>query len=365
MKHQYESATEPVEGYLSFRGFRTWYQVVGQKTGGVPLVLLHGGPGIPSGAFAGLMARLGSTRPVVRYDQIGCGRSDRPRDASLWKVSTFIEELSALREHLGLTEIHLLGHSWGGMLAIEYLLTRPAGIRSLTLSSSLCSTKFWVQEARLLRSAMPGHVVKSMQRFEEWYGAHAGAAAAGVAGTQPGIAPSDVAASARMMKRSLALVTSWPVQRLASLASYLPPLRRASYEIAGVAFMRRHLCRMADFPLALCEDFLARNQELYETMWGPSEFFATGVLADWDTTSRLGEIRVPTLLLSGRYDEATPAQQERLREGIPGSRWVVFEDSAHMAFLEEPDRYFETLSRFLDACENDAPMGLRSDWVLG
>ena len=146
------------------------------------------------------------------------------------------------------------------------------------------------------------------------------------------------------MCASLPLMTSALVQRLASWASFVPPLRRAAYEIAGMAFMRRHVCRMADFPLNLCHDYLARNQHVYETMWGPSEFFATGVLADWNVEPRLGEITVPTLLLSGRYDEATPAQQQRLQDGIAGSRWTILEHSAHLTFVEEP----QSLSRGAD-----------------
>ena len=112
---------------------------------------------------------------------------------------------------------------------------------------------------------------------------------------------------------------------------------------------------MADVPLTLCQDYLARNQQVYETMWGPSEFFATGVLEDWNVESRLGEIDVPTLILSGRYDEATPAQQQRLHEGIPGSRWTTFkEHSAHLTFLTEPERYREVLTSFLDGVDAGA-----------
>lgn len=356
MARQRATASAATEGHVSFRGYRTWYQLTGDLADGVPLVLLHGGPGIPGDGFAPLMSRLGGSRPVVRYDQLGCGRSDRPSDPSLWRVSTFLDELNALREELRLAQIHLLGHSWGGMLALEYLLTRPAGVRSLTLSSSLCSTRFWVDEARRLRGAMPAHIVASMRRFEEWHGAVRGAAsAAHAAGRQAVAPPGDVTARARAMRMGLSLATTPLVQRLASWASRVAPLRRASYEIAAAAFMRRHLCRLPEFPLVLCEAFLTRNQQVYETMWGPSEFFATGVLADWDVAHRLGEISVPTLILSGRHDEATPAQQERLRDGIPGSRWVVFEHSAHMAFLEEPDRYHEILSRFLQACDGGGP----------
>jgi pimeloyl-ACP methyl ester carboxylesterase len=295
------------------------------------------------------MAQLADRRPVVRYDQLGCGRSDRPNDPSLWRVQTFVDELTALRDALGLDRVHLLGHSWGGMLAIEYLLTTPTGVQSLVLSSSLCNTRFWVEEARRLRNAMPAHIVAMMHRFEGHHDMTADAAPApAVVGTGPGIVPEDVTFRARMMRWSLPFVTSALVQRVASWASFVPPLRRAAYEIAGMAFMRRHVCRMADFPLVLCQDYLARNQQVYETMWGPSEFFATGVLAEWNVEQHLGEIAVPTLILSGRYDEATPAQQQRLHDGIPGSRWTVLEHSAHLTFMEEPDRYREVLTAFLD-----------------
>lgn len=335
------------DGFLSFRGYRTWYQTAGDLRSGAPLLLLHGGPGIPSNAFSQVMANLADRRPVVRYDQLGCGRSDRPDDPSLWSIQTFLDELAALRDALGLEEIHLLGHSWGGMLAIEYLLTRPSGVRSLVLSSTLFSTQFWVEEARRLRGEMPAHIVATMQRFEEHH-RPTGPSAAGTGKVRPGIAPKDVIVPARMMKWMLPLMTSAPVQRLASWASLVPPLRRAAYEIAGMAFARQFVFRMADVPIGLCQDFLARNQQVYETMWGPSEFFATGVLKDWNVESRLAEIDVPTLILSGRYDEATPAQQQRLQRGIRGSRWTILEHSAHLTFLEEPERYRDDLASFLD-----------------
>ena len=350
----------PTRGYLSFRGYRTWYETTGDLSSGVPLLLLHGGPGIPGGSYAALMAQLADRRPVVRYDQLGCGRSDRPNDPSLWRVQTFVDELAALRETLGLERIHLLGHSWGGMLALEYLLTRPEGVRSLVLSSSLSSTRFWVEEARRLRSEMPAHILAMMRRFEDDYDWIADAPAPVVGGTEPGIAPEDVAFRARMMRWSLPFVTSALVQRVASWASFVPPLRRAAFEIASMAFMRRHVCRMAHFPLVLCQDYLARNQQVYETMWGPSEFFATGVLAEWNVEPRLGEVAVPTLILSGRYDEATPAQQRRLHDGIPGSRWIVLAHSAHLTFIEEPDRYREVLTSFLDDVDAGAPISAAS-----
>jgi proline-specific peptidase len=197
---------------------------------------------------------------------------------------------------------------------------------------------------------MPAYLVNTMRRFEERHDPTAVPVSA-VAETRPGIAPDDVSRAARMMQWVLPVIASAPVQRIASWASFVPAFRRAAYEIAGMAFMRRHVCRMAWLPLVLCQDFLARNQQVYETMWGPSEFFATGLLADWNIEPRLGEIDVPTLIVSGRYDEATPAQQQRLKDGITGSQWTVLEHSAHLTFIEEPDRYREVVTAFLDAVE--------------
>lgn len=337
------------EGYLSFRGFRTWYETMGDLSSNVPLVLLHGGPGIPSETFTQLSMQLAARRPVVRYDQLGCGRSDRPNDASLWRVETFVEELAALRKELHLERVHLLGHSWGGMLAIEYMLTRPEGVRSLVLTSSLCNTRFWVEEARRLREEMPAHIAAVMDRFEDHYRVGTQPASAPAESkTRPGVSPKHLLSAAGIMRWSLPVMASAPLQRCASWMSYVPPLRRLAYEIAGAAFLRRHVCRMSEVPLALCQAYLARNQQVYETMWGPSEFFATGALASWNVESRLREIAAPALILSGRYDEATPAQQQRLHDGISGSRWVIFEHSAHFSFIEEPDLYREAVTSFLD-----------------
>jgi proline-specific peptidase len=130
-------------------------------------------------------------------------------------------------------------------------------------------------------------------------------------------------------------------------------LRRAAYEVVGTQFTKRHVIRMKPnaIPLFAVRSFAGMNRRVYETMWGPSEFFAVGNLKDWDVTARLNEIAVPTLITSGRYDEATPAQMQVIADGIAGSRWVVFEDSAHLALIEEPDRYLAVLQEFIDAAE--------------
>lgn len=105
------------EGTVPFRGYRTWYQVVGElppRGGTAPLLVLHGGPGLPHDYLGGLAELAERGRTVVFYDQLGCGRSDHPDDQTLWVMDTFVEEIEAVREGLGLQDIHLFGHSWGG-----------------------------------------------------------------------------------------------------------------------------------------------------------------------------------------------------------------------------------------------------------
>ena len=280
-------------GFLPFREFRTWYCVVGdrEERGRLPLLVLHGGPGSAHDALEGLGALAKQGRRVVFYDQLGSGESSRPDDPSLWTVQTFIEQLRSVRDGLGLERIHLFGSSWGGMLALEYALTRPPGLASLVLNSTPTSAPRWAQEAERL--------------FEE-----------------------------------------------------LP--RGLSGDEAEREFWRRHICRREPEPEPLARSRAKFGRQVYETMWGPNEFTVTGTLKEWDVIDRLGEIDVPTLITSGRDDECTPALVEPLHEGIAGSEWVLFENSAHVPYLEEPERYLEVVGRFLERVERDTVSDTRT-----
>lgn len=155
------------EGYLSFRGHRTWYRVVGEPSPGrLPLLCLHGGPG-SSSAYHGKLEPLADGRQVVRYDQHGCGHSDRPDDDSLWTLEAFVEEVQVVRDHLGLDRVHVLGTSWGGMLAQEYALTQPSGLESLVLSSTLASADQWAAEQKRHLAALGPNATE-----EEFNAAH-------------------------------------------------------------------------------------------------------------------------------------------------------------------------------------------------
>jgi proline-specific peptidase len=280
------------EGYVDFRGCRTWYRFVGDlNTPKTPLLALHGGPGSTHNYFSPL-ERLGSARPVVVYDQIGCGKSDRPTDIE-WSLDVFRDEVAAVRDQLGLERIHLLGTSWGGILAQEHVLSGAAGIVSLVLSSTLASIDQWAEEQLKLRAELPPDVIEVMDRHEQ-------------AGT------------------------------------YDDP----EYEQAMDAYFDRHFYRGPKPRAELERMARGRATDVYRAMQGPNEWTTTGALKGWDIRDRLHEIDVPTLVVRGRYDMCTDAIAAALVEGIPNAREVVLEHSSHTPVLEETDRYLEVVSTF-------------------
>jgi proline-specific peptidase len=156
------------EGFIPFHGHRTWYRIVGNKEapGKLPLICLHGGPGATHDYFGSLEAFAATGRRVVLYDQLGWGRSDHIRDPSLWTVDLFVDELKAVRKSLGLSRAHILGHSWGGMLALEYAFTRPRGLAGLVLANTLSSSTQWAREARRLIKQLPPDVQDAIHKNE-------------------------------------------------------------------------------------------------------------------------------------------------------------------------------------------------------
>ncbi len=293
------------EGFVSFRGHKVWYRIVGdhEAPGKLPLLCLHGGPGAPHDYLETLEAMAATGRRVIFYDQLGAGNSDHPHDPAMWTVGLFVEELGLVRQALGLEQVHILGQSWGGMLGMEYALTQPKGLASLIVADSPASMPQWVAEANRLRAELPPDV------------------------------------QATLLKHEAAGTTADP-----------------AYQEAMLVFYRRHVCRLEPWPDCLNRAFekLAQNPEVYNTMNGPSEFHVIGVIKDWDIVDRLGEIRVPTLVISGRYDEATPEIAQTVHRGIPGSQWVLFEHSSHTPHLEETERFMQVLSAFLDRLEPQA-----------
>lgn len=288
---------------MDWDGGWTWYRVEGDlgADGPAPLVIVHGGPGAAHD-YLETVADLANTagRPCVLYDQIGCGRSQHLPDgpAAFWTVGLFCRELAALVNHLDIAErYHVLGQSWGGMLAMEHALAHPPGLRALVVANSPASVELWLSEANRLRSLLPPDVQDTLTRHE----------AAGTTDSE-------------------------------------------EYEQAVMVFYERHLCRIP-FPDGLQRTFaqLAEDPTVYHTMNGPSEFHVIGTLKGWDITPRLGDVRVPVLVISGEHDEATPNVVRPLVDALPNARWELIEGASHSTHLEQPERFLELVETFLSA----------------
>lgn len=283
------------EDFMDFNGFKTWYAIYGDlQSGKTPLIVLHGGPGYPHHHLQNLSELAQNGYAVILYDQLGCGKSDRPDDPELWTIQLFIDELNALRKELDLSEVNILGHSWGGTLALEYMFTKPQGVNKLVLSSPLVDTSLWVEECDKLKDLLPKGVAETMRQHENDGTTH-----------------------------------------------------MQAYADAYQVFQDNFLCRVKPQPEMMRLADEGAGVQVYNIMWGPSEAFATGKLKGWSALDRLREITLPTLLLSGKYDEATPRQMKLAHEGIAGAQWVMFEQSSHTSNIEEPDKYLTTVDSFL------------------
>lgn len=294
------ASLEPASGFIEVQGGPVWYEISGSGSG-IPILMLHGGPGGTSCGFSNL-ASLGEERSIIRYDQLGSGRSGRPDDMSLWQVNRFIEELHTVRMELGLDNLHLLGHSWGGALAAAYVLEKGTdGIASLILSSPLLSTQLWIEDANYLRSQLPEDIQTALDTHE-------------LAGT----------------------------------------LDSAEYQAATNEFYRRHVYGGDRIePPANCNG-VTSNSEIYEYMWGPTEFLATGTLIDFDVSKRLNEIDIPVLFIAGEFDEARPERIGEFQQLIPNAQLMIIEDAAHASYRKKPEEYSAALQSFLETVESES-----------
>ena len=293
------------EGYADVPGGRVYWRRLGGGPG-TPLLALHGGPG-GSGCRFQVLAPLADERPVIWYDQLGSGRSDQPADTSLWRVDRFVAELDAVRAALGLDSVVLLGQSWGGALAVEYLASAPrAGVVAAVLSSPLVSTPRWIADADTLRAALP-EAVRAVLDAEE---------AAG---------------------------------RLDSPA----------YAAATDSFYARHVRRLAVPPEPACEG-ITSNGTVYRQMWGPTEFNATGSLRTWDRAADLPRLTLPVLFTAGEFDEARPSTLEAFAATMPDARLVVLTGASHSAYREKSAEYVAAVRAFLREVEGRGANDARS-----
>lgn len=286
------------EGFLTVPGGKAWYRIVGNDRPGIPLVTLHGGPGAPHDYLEPLEG-LADERPVIFYDQLGCGNSERPDDLALWNNGRFIDELLKVQEGLGLTKIHLMGQSWGTLLAGEYMLReKPQHVCSLILSGPFFSASRWLADQQNYLAGLP----------EE-------------------------------------------IQTVVRQAEAMKEFDSPAYQEAMRVFYSKHVCRLNPWPEAMNRTIEKMGVPVYQSMCGPSEFTMTGSLKNTELVNRLKEIKVPVLFTCGRYDEATPETTAIYQQALPGSEMVVIEDASHEHHLEKPQEYLELVRNFLRRIE--------------
>jgi proline iminopeptidase len=275
-------------------GFRLFYRTFG--TGDNVLLCLHGGPGAPHDYLLPL-GKLGDGKTrVVLYDQLGVGRSEKPRDLSILSMEYSVEEVEGFRRALNLGKINLFGNSFGGALALQYALKYQQNLKKLVISGGLASVPETVAEMNRLKATLPANVQEVFAEYE----------------------------------------AKW---------AFLHP----EYMKAVEVFYHNFVCRLPEWPEEVARTLNEVSTPVYFTLNGPNEFTIIGKLKDWDITSRLPEIKVPTLITVGRYDEVTPKVAETIHKGITGSRLVLFENSAHLTMWDEQDSYLRTVKDFIDS----------------
>ncbi len=284
---------KPKEGFASILGFELFYKQFGRPKKG-EILCLHGGPGATHDYLLSMADLAEHGYRVTFYDQLGCGRSQVPKDTSLFVPERYVEEVEALRRALGLGRPHVIGSSWGGMLAIAYALKYQRNMRSMITVGGLHNVPLCTREMQRMKRQLPEDVQRTLERYE----------AAG---------------------------------------DYENP----EYVKAAMVFYRKHICRLGEWPPELTYTLDHMSKPVYGTMNGPNEFTIIGNTRYWDVTNQLHEIRVPTLILTGKYDEVSPVVGRDMHIHIKGSEFTIFPKSSHMAFWEEREAFMKRVLRFL------------------
>lgn len=284
------------EGYVNVTGGKVWYKIVGSgdKT---PLLLLHGGPGVPS-YYLNTMAALGDERPVIFIDQLGCGRSDRITDTTLMTVPAYITELKEIHDALGLKDYYIFGHSWGTIYAVEYYFVQPEGIKALILSGPALDIHRWSKDADTLIATLPDSIQKAIRDNEK-------------------------------------------------KGTYNSP----EYQAAVDYYYKLYLARKQPWSADIDSSFSQAGMNVYLHMDGPSEFTLSGNLKDYDATEKLGNIKVPTLFIGGEYDEARPESVRYYATLVPGAKVAIIPNAGHLSMQDNPEANNKAIRDFLHGIE--------------
>ncbi len=286
------------ESFYDFRGNKIHYVVYGEQTGKAPLLCIHGGPGASHNYLLALK-ELSSERQIIFYDQLGCGKSDRPLGTDYMNINYYYEELKALVEHLGYDKIHILGQSFGGTLALEFLLNTDChNILSVIFASPALSSVQFTADAQKRFNELPPELSSIINKYGD--------------------------------------IDKVPADEAAQIGEYF-----------FINFVVRNTGECPE----LAETFESMNNEIYNFMWGPSEFSVVGSLKDYDRTNELSKIKIPVLFTCGRYDEVSADTCKTYSEAVPLGSLNVFENSSHMAHIEEKESFLISVGDFIRKIE--------------
>lgn len=293
----FKPSLEPHEGYVDVRGGRIWYKVIGTGPG-TPIIVVHGGPGGRSCGYLNAFSLMDTERPIIFFDQLESGMSDRPNDTTLWKLPYFVEQLELLQKSLKLKSFHLLGSSWGAAIVMEYLLTKNTGeVESAIFSGPLLSTPQWISDAETLLSRLSQATQDSIQKYE-------------------------------------------------ILKDYNAP----AYLAATDTFYANYMSRTQGTNKGLkynCNDVPPFNVNIYEYMWGPTEFTANGTLKDFDRIDQLPLLKLPVLFIAGEYDEVLPETISMFQSKVSDSKAVIVPSAGHAKTRDNPEFFIRAVSHFI------------------
>ena len=287
-------------GRIAVRGFNIYFRYFktdnagGKRKGTV--VCLHGGPGATHDYLLPMTDLVSEGYDVLLYDQLGCGKSELPRNIALFTIENGVEELEELRRKLKLGKIHLMGSSYGGLLAIAYALKYQKNLRGIVTEGGVASVPLAISEMQRLKRLLPASIRTVLEKYE-------------------------------------------------NSGEYTNP----EYLRAVEVFYRRHVCRLKEWPAELVYSLEHISAPVYNTMNGPNEFTIIGNIRYWDVSGSLHGIRVPAFVTGGKYDEVTPAVAKHIHDGIPDSVLRIFPNSSHLPMWEEREKFLSAVSGFLDS----------------
>jgi len=284
------------EGKTNVHGGQIWYRVIG-KGKGTPILMIHGGPGGTSRSFY-QFETIGNDRPIILFDQLGSGRSDFHTDPRLLTIPFFIEQVKSIVSKLQLKSFYLHGHSWGTALALEYYLQYPKGVKGIIFNSPYFSTKLWKKDADILIKTLPDSIQLAIANGEK-----------------------------------------------------TGNFNSAEYINANTVYAKNFGVRNSRLTSELDTIAAAGNGFIYNYMWGPTEFTATGTLIKYDRVKKLKNIKVPTLFITGEYDEARPQTVQYFSSLVKYSQFGVIEGAGHGTMHDNKEKNIQLITNFVTSVE--------------